>query len=71
MDCLESIRNAIAGGADRLELCSALSEGGLTPSLGLVKLAKKISFIPVFAMVRIRGGNFVYKPEEIGNGFDF
>ena len=66
MDSLESIRNAIAGGANRLELCSALSEGGLTPSLGLAKLAKRISPIPIFAMIRLRGGNFIYEPDELG-----
>ena len=66
VDSLESIRNAIAGGANRLELCSSLSEGGLTPSLGLATLTKRISTIPVFAMIRIRGGDFVYDDDEIG-----
>ncbi|XP_058802899.1 copper homeostasis protein cutC homolog [Phymastichus coffea] len=65
VDCLESIRNAIDGGAGRLELCSALSEGGLTPSTGLAKIAKRISSIPIFAMIRIRGGDFVYDPDEL------
>lgn len=71
VDNLESIRNAMEGGADRLELCSALSEGGLTPSLGLAKLAKRISPIPVFAMIRVRGGNFVYEADELGKEFSF
>ncbi|XP_016840860.1 uncharacterized protein LOC100680302 [Nasonia vitripennis] len=65
VDSYGSIKNAVEGGADRLELCSALSEGGLTPSFGLAKLAKKIATIPVFAMLRIRGGNFIYDPDEI------
>jgi copper homeostasis protein len=66
VDSLESIKSAIEGGADRLELCSALSEGGLTPTLGLARLAKNISAIPIFAMIRIRGGDFVYELEELG-----
>lgn len=69
MDCLESIRNAVDGGAKRLELCNALSEGGLTPSIGLAKLAKSITTIPIFAMIRIRGGNFTYESEELGKAF--
>ena len=46
-------------------MCSALSEGGLTPTLGLARLAKATSPVPVFAMIRIRGGNFVYTEQEI------
>ncbi|XP_011501678.1 PREDICTED: copper homeostasis protein cutC homolog, partial [Ceratosolen solmsi marchali] len=65
VDSLESIQNALEGGADRLELCNALSEGGLTPSFGLARLAKRISTIPVFAMIRIRGGDFVYESDEL------
>lgn len=67
VDSYDSIKNAVEGGADRLELCSALSEGGLTPSFGLAKLVKRIATVPVFAMLRIRGGNFIYDPAEIGN----
>ncbi|KYQ46327.1 Copper homeostasis protein cutC like protein [Trachymyrmex zeteki] len=65
IDSLESARNAIEGGASRLEVCSALSEGGLTPSPGLVQQIKSSTTIPLYAMIRIRCGDFIYSPEEI------
>jgi len=66
VDSVESALNAVTGGADRLELCSALSEGGLTPSLGLLKTLKTIISVPVFVMLRPRRGNdFHYSVLEI------
>ncbi|XP_072759566.1 copper homeostasis protein cutC homolog [Anoplolepis gracilipes] len=65
VDSIESARNAIEGGASRLEICSALSEGGLTPTPGLVKQIKKFTKIPLYVMLRVRGGDFVYNTEEI------
>lgn len=65
IDSVESARNAIEGGASRLELCSALSEGGLTPTAGLLKKVKSFSPIPIYAMLRTRSGNFVYSKEEM------
>jgi copper homeostasis protein len=66
--CAETMEACIAarsGGADRIELCSALSEGGLTPSHGFLLEAVAQSGLPIHAMVRPRGGGFVYTPAEI------
>ena len=57
IDNLESIAYAIAGGATRIELCSALALGGLTPSIGMMVKAAKLSSIPVYAMIRPRQGD--------------
>ena len=66
IDSIESAKNAIKGGANRLEACSALSEGGLTPTPGLIKFIKTHDeSVPVYAMIRIRSGNFVYTREEM------
>jgi len=60
----ESVAAAVAGGADRIELCGALALGGLTPPAGLVKHALACG-LPVHAMVRPRPGDFVYDAREI------
>jgi copper homeostasis protein len=65
--CVDSASGFFAAaenGADRIELCAALSEGGLTPSLGMMELAKGSS-TPVRAMIRPRGGDFIYRPAEL------
>ncbi len=61
---IDSVIAAQQGGATRIELCSALSEGGLTPSAGLVTQACLLG-ITVFALIRPRGGDFLYSPEEV------
>jgi len=66
--CCGSIDDAIEaerGGADRVELCSALFLGGLTPSIGTIQEAKRRLKIPVMAMVRPRGGGFCYTEAEM------
>ncbi|NRD75236.1 copper homeostasis protein CutC [Shewanella sp. VB17] len=65
IDNLESLHNAIHGGADRIELCSSLALGGLTPSFGFMKQAASISSIPIYAMIRPRQGDFVYDNDDI------
>ena len=65
VDSLASARSAIAGGADRLELCSALSIGGLTPYAELLQQIRKDSNIPIRCLMRPRAGDFLYSPEEI------
>ena len=66
--CLESVESVVAaqkGGADRVELCSDLFEGGLTPTLGTFTVARKLaSTIKINVMIRPRGGDFCYSDEE-------
>ena len=65
VDSYASAMAAIRGGADRLELCSALAVGGLSPSPALLSQIKAVSDIPVRCLMRTRGGDFLYTPEEI------
>lgn len=64
VDSLASARAAIAGGADRLELCSALLAGGLTPYEALLRQIRAESAIPIRCLMRPRPGDFLYTPEE-------
>ncbi|MHC1548557.1 copper homeostasis protein CutC [Phyllobacterium sp. K27] len=64
VDAPEGLAAAIEGGADRVELCSALDLGGLTPTPGLIGQATA-SPIPVYAMIRPRSGNFVFNEADI------
>ena len=65
IDNLESLHLAVEGGADRIELCSSLALGGLTPSFGFMKKAAQLSSIPVYAMIRPRQGDFIFDAEDI------
>lgn len=57
-------KTAAAGGADRIELCTALSEGGITPSYGLISQCRHDITIPLFPIIRPRAGDFLYSEEE-------
>jgi len=63
VDSVVGLDNAVKGGAQRIELCSALDIGGLTPSWGLMALAAKAP-MPVYAMIRPRPGTFVFDEVE-------
>jgi copper homeostasis protein len=51
-------------GADRVELCASVLEGGITPSIGIVRQALRRARIPMFVIVRPRGGDFLYSEDE-------
>lgn len=61
---LESALNAERAGADRIELCSELAVGGITPSFGLLKVVSEKISIPVRVLIRPRSGNFTYSDTE-------
>ncbi|TPI34663.1 copper homeostasis protein CutC [Mesorhizobium sp. B3-2-1] len=65
--CVEGIDGLLAAqaaGADRVELCASLVEGGITPSLGTVRAALDQATVPFHVMVRPRGGDFLYSETE-------
>lgn len=55
---------AVDGGANRIELCAALSEGGITPSYGMIKKCREAFAVPLFPIIRPRSGDFLYSEEE-------
>jgi copper homeostasis protein len=66
--CVENFSQALRAqelGADRIELCDNLAEGGTTPSRGTLVACRKYLKIPVIVMIRPRGGDFVYDPVEL------
>lgn len=64
VDSLTGAEAAVAGGADRLELCACLQQGGLTPSLGLFEAVRQAVAVPIFVMLRPRPGDFLYDRGE-------
>ena len=65
LDSVESARAAERGGAGRIELCDALFDGGTTPSAGMIAACRDAVGIPLFVIVRPRGGGFVYSDAEV------
>ena len=57
-------KSAVEGGADRIELCANLAEGGTTPSYGHIKQCREAFEILIYPIIRPRGGDFLYNKEE-------
>ena len=66
--CVDSVASAVQaerGGAHRVELCDNLADAGTTPSHGVLVAAVQALSIPVFPIIRLRGGSFIYDADEI------
>lgn len=71
--CVEGVDGAVAAaeaGADRIELCASLMEGGITPSVGTILATLAAVRVPIMVMVRPRGGDFLYSPREFASMLD-
>ena len=65
VDSAESALNAAQGGADRLELCSGLVIGGITPTLSLYEQVRRHTGLPIHILIRPRFGDFLYSNQEL------
>ncbi|MGH2346211.1 MAG: copper homeostasis protein CutC [Chloroflexota bacterium] len=64
VDSCDGVRAARDAGADRVELCANLLEGGTTPSLGAIRTARTVTGIGLHVIIRPRGGDFFYSTDE-------
>ena len=62
---LETTRMAVEGGADRIELCAALSDGGTTASYGTIRKCRELFSVALYPIIRPRGGDFLYTDDEL------
>lgn len=65
VNSIDGVRAAHEAGADRVELCADLVEGGTTPSLGAIRMARTVPGLRLHVMIRPRGGDFLYSGDEL------
>jgi copper homeostasis protein len=70
VESLDDALAAVAGGADRLELCANLDVGGTTPEAALIAAVRERVEVPVLVMIRPRGGDFVYTEGELSRMYE-
>ena len=67
VDSVAGVRAAKAAGADRVELCADLLEGGITPSRGMIRQARTVAGIKLHVIIRPRGGDFLFDDDEFAS----